>query len=102
MIIALPIYLQMVLAYNAMLAGQPVLVQAEILRINEDARHLELQVALLVPLLASFVGLLNALLARRHAERPSEPSTNERDDVRRMRRLPDPKPSEAAEGMVFA
>lgn len=63
------------------LAGQPADVQAEILRINDAARHLGLQVALLVPLLASVVGLVNAL---------------------RMRRLPDPKPSAAAEGMVFA
>ena len=62
------------------LVGQPTDVQAEIIRINTDARHRALQVALLVPLLAGVIGTLNAL---------------------RMRRLPDPKPSEAAEGMVF-
>lgn len=63
------------------LAGQTPEVQAEMIRINDEARHLALQVALIVPLLASFIGLLNSL---------------------RMRRLPDPKPSEAAEGMAFA
>jgi MFS family permease len=62
------------------LAGQPAAIQEEILRINTAARHLALQVALLVPLLAGLLGLFNSL---------------------RMRRLPDPKPSEAAEGMVF-
>jgi hypothetical protein len=38
-------------------------------------------VALLIPLVAGLLGLLNSL---------------------RMRRLPDPKPSAAAEGMAFA
>jgi MFS family permease len=63
------------------LAGQSDAVQAEILRINDEARHLALQVALIVPLLASVIGLLNSL---------------------RMRRMPDPKPSEAVESMVLA
>jgi hypothetical protein len=40
------------------LAGQPPDVQAEILRINDEARPQALQVALLVPLLASTVGFL--------------------------------------------
>ena len=62
------------------LAGQPAAIQEEIIRINTEARHLALQVALLVPLLAGLIGILNSL---------------------RMRRLPDPTPSEAAEGMVF-
>jgi MFS family permease len=62
------------------LAGQPPKIQQEIIRINTAARHLALQVALLVPLLAGLAGLFNAV---------------------RMRRLPDPKPSEAAEEMVF-
>lgn len=62
------------------LAGQPAEIQAEIIRINTEARHLALQVALIVPLVASLIGLLNSL---------------------RMRRLPDPKPSEAAEGLAF-
>jgi EmrB/QacA subfamily drug resistance transporter len=63
------------------LATQPAAIQEEIIRINTEARDLALQVALLVPLLAALLGILNAL---------------------RMRRLPDPEPSEAAEGMVFA
>ena len=48
--------------------------------INTDARHRALQVALLIPLLA---GLARA------------------GQLFRMMRLPDPKPSEAAEGMVL-
>jgi MFS family permease len=62
------------------LAGQPPAIQQEIIRINTAARHLALQVALLVPVVAGLVGLLNSL---------------------RMKRLPDPEPSEAAEGMAF-
>jgi len=49
--------------------------------INTDARHLALQVALLIPLLAALAGLANAF---------------------RMMRLPDVKPSAAAEGMALA
>ena len=63
-----------------LLAGQPEAIQDEILSINTDARHLALQVALLVALLASLVGVVNAF---------------------RMMRLPDPAPSAAAEGMVL-
>jgi hypothetical protein len=63
-----------------LLVGQPAEIQAEIIRINTDARHIALQVALLVPLLAGLIGIFNAF---------------------RMRRLPDPKPSEAAEGMLM-
>jgi len=63
-----------------MLAEESPEVQAEIVRINTDARPLALQVALLVPILAALGGLLNAL---------------------RMRRLPDPAPSSAADGMVL-
>jgi EmrB/QacA subfamily drug resistance transporter len=62
------------------LAGQPPAIQQEILRINTEARPLALQVALLIPLLAALAGIVNAL---------------------GMRRLPDPEPSEAAEGMVL-
>jgi MFS family permease len=64
-----------------LLAGQPEDVQAEILSINEDARPLALQVALLIPLLAALGGLANAF---------------------RMVRLPEPKPSGAAEGLALA
>jgi MFS family permease len=63
-----------------LLAGQPEAIQDEILSINTDARHLALQVALLVTLLASVIGVVNAF---------------------RMMRLPDPAPSTAAEGMVL-
>jgi hypothetical protein len=62
------------------LAGQPAEVQGEIIRINTEARNLALQVALLIPLIVGLVGIFNAL---------------------RMRRLPDPKPSEAAESMIL-
>jgi MFS family permease len=63
-----------------LLAGQPQQVQDEIIRINTDARPLALQVALLVPILASLLGLLNSF---------------------RMLRLPEPKPSGAVEGMTL-
>jgi hypothetical protein len=62
-----------------LLAGQPADVQAEIIRINTEARPRALQVALLVPLLAASAGFLSSF---------------------RMVRLPDPTPSEAAEMMV--
>jgi hypothetical protein len=41
------------------IAGQPPAIRDEIIRINTDARPLALQVALLVPLLAGLLGLLN-------------------------------------------
>ena len=62
------------------LVGQPADVQAEILRINTNARHIGLQVALLVPLLAALLGLLNSI---------------------RMVKLPDLEPSEAAKGLLL-
>ena len=62
------------------LAGQPADVQAEILRINTEARNIGLQAALLVPFLASLLGFLNSF---------------------RMVKLPDPEPSSAAEGLVM-
>ena len=40
-----------------LLVGQPADVQAEIIRINTEARPIALQLALLVPLLAGLVGL---------------------------------------------
>ena len=58
------------------LAGQPEEIQDEIIRINTDARPLALQVALLVPLLAGLLGLVNGF---------------------RMMRRPDPVQSEGAE-----
>jgi hypothetical protein len=57
---------------------EPPPIQAEIVRINTEARPLALQVALLVPIIAGLLGLLNSF---------------------RMSRLPDLKPSSAAEGM---
>jgi MFS family permease len=62
------------------LAGHPEKVQNEIIRINTDTRHLALQIALLIPILAGALGLLNSF---------------------RMIRLPDPVPSETTEGMVL-
>jgi EmrB/QacA subfamily drug resistance transporter len=61
-----------------LLEGQPPQIQSEIVRINTEARPLALQVALLVPMIAGLLGLLNSF---------------------RMSRLPDIKPSSAAEGM---
>jgi hypothetical protein len=58
------------------LADQPAEIQAEIIRINTDARPLALQVALLVPILAGLLRLLNGF---------------------RMVRRPDPAPSGGAE-----
>jgi len=65
---------------EALLVGQPKDVQAEIIRINTDARPLALQVALAIPLLAALIGLFNGF---------------------RMMRLPEPKPSGSVEGMAF-
>ncbi len=58
------------------LAGQPPEIQEEVIRINTDARPLALQVALLVPILAGLLGLLNGF---------------------RMMRRPDPAPSDGGE-----
>jgi EmrB/QacA subfamily drug resistance transporter len=62
-----------------LLADEPETIQDEIIRINTDARPLALQVALLIPILAGLVGLLNSF---------------------RMMRLPDPTPSSAVEGLA--
>lgn len=62
------------------LAGQPAETQAEIIRINTEARHYALQIALLVPFLAGLLGLLASF---------------------RMVRLPDLEPSSAAEGLLL-
>jgi EmrB/QacA subfamily drug resistance transporter len=62
------------------LAGQPEATQAEVLRINDQAREVALQIALLVPILAGVLGFANAF---------------------RMVRTPEPKPSGAAEGMLL-
>jgi MFS family permease len=62
-----------------LLVGQPPDVQAEIIHINTKARPRALQIALLIPLIAALLGLVNAF---------------------RMTRLPDPEPSAAAEGLL--
>jgi len=62
------------------LAGKPQDIQNEIIRTNTEARPRALQIALLVPLIASLLGLVNAF---------------------RMMRLPEVKPSGAA-GQVLA
>ena len=61
------------------LTDQPPEIQEEIIRINTDARPLALQVALLIPILAGLLGLLNGF---------------------RMMRRPDPAPSDAGEMAV--
>jgi EmrB/QacA subfamily drug resistance transporter len=61
---------------NEALEGQPPEVRGEIVRINEDATHRALQVALVVPFLAALLGLVNSF---------------------RMMRLPDVRPSGAAD-----
>jgi hypothetical protein len=62
-----------------LLAGKPPAVKAEIIHINTKARPRALQIALLVPLIAALLGLLQGF---------------------RMTRLRDPEPSAAAEGML--
>ena len=47
-------------ALEAQLAGEPEAIQAEVIRINDEARSRALQVALLVPLLAGLIGLVNS------------------------------------------
>jgi len=59
--------------------GQPEDVQEEIIDINTDARPRALQAALLIPLLATLLGLLQAL---------------------RMRRLTDLAPASDVEGII--
>jgi hypothetical protein len=61
-----------------LLENEPPQIQAEVIRINTEARPLALQVALLVPIIAGLLGLLNSF---------------------RMSRLPDIAPSSAAEDM---
>lgn len=65
---------------EAQLVGQPADVQAEIIRINTEARHFALQIALLVPLLAALLGLVDSF---------------------GMVRLPEPEPANAAEGTIL-
>ena len=66
-------------ALEGQLAEQPPEVQEEVLRINDEARPRSLQIALLVPLLASILGLVWAF---------------------RMMRLPDPAPTGTAQASL--
>ena len=63
-----------------LLVGEPQDIQDEIIRINTDARHIALQVALAIPLIMGLLGLFNSF---------------------RMMRQPEPEPSAAADGMVM-
>jgi MFS family permease len=63
-----------------LLPDEPPAVQAEILRINDEASDLALQVALLVPILAALLGLFNSF---------------------RMMRLPDIEPSPSVEAAAL-
>jgi EmrB/QacA subfamily drug resistance transporter len=65
---------------EALIVNQPPEVEAEIIRINTEARPFALQVALLIPIFASLIGLLNSF---------------------RMMRQPDPVAS-GIEGLVLA
>jgi hypothetical protein len=67
-------------ALQKQIADEPKAVQDEIIGINTDARHRALQVALLIPLLAGIIGLIDSF---------------------RMMRLPDPAPSASAEGLAL-
>jgi EmrB/QacA subfamily drug resistance transporter len=63
-----------------LLADQPDVIQNEIIRINSDAGDVALQVAMLIPILASLLGFLNSF---------------------RMMRLPDIKPSADLDGLAM-
>ena len=63
---------------QALLVEEPPAVQADILAINDEARALSLQVAMLIPVLACLMGLINGF---------------------RMVRLPDTKPLSSLEGL---
>ena len=67
-------------ALDALIVNQPPEVEAEIIRINTEARPIALQVALLVPLLAGLLGLVVSF---------------------RMVRLPEVKPSADLEGLAL-
>jgi hypothetical protein len=64
---------------DALLVGQPADVKAEIIHINTIARPKALQIALLIPLLAALLGLIQGF---------------------RMTRLPDIEPSATAENVL--
>ncbi|MGU3585549.1 MFS transporter [Rhodococcus sp. C26F] len=55
---------------EALLAGRPPEIRDEIVRINTDARPVALQAALLVPILAGLLGLLNSFRMMREPDAP--------------------------------
>lgn len=55
---------------ESLLADQPPTIRDEIVRINTDARPLALQTALLVPILAGLLGLLNSFRMLREPDAP--------------------------------
>jgi MFS family permease len=65
---------------NELVADEPPDVAAEMVRINTEVRPRALQVALLVPLIVGLAGVVNGF---------------------RMRRLPDPSPNSAIEGVAL-
>jgi hypothetical protein len=65
---------------DGLVDNQPQEIQDEIIRINTDARPRALQVALLVPILAGLIGLINSF---------------------RMMRLPEPTPTAELDGMAW-
>ena len=65
---------------DQLLADEPEAIQDEIIRINTDARPRALQFALLVPILAGLIGLINSF---------------------RMMRMPEPVPKASIEGMTL-
>ena len=65
---------------DTLLVHEPEATRDEIIAINTEARHHALQAALLIPLVAGVLGLGNSF---------------------RMRRLPDPAPSSAGDGLVL-
>ena len=63
-----------------LIVDQPPEIEDEIIRINTDARPISLQVALLIPLIASLIGLFNSF---------------------RMLRLPEPESTGSVEGVAL-
>ncbi|HEY9312297.1 MFS transporter [Williamsia sp.] len=61
-------------ALDALLVDQPPDIKAEIIRINTDARPIALQIALLVPIIAGLLGLLNSVRMIRQPDPPTPTS----------------------------
>lgn len=65
---------------QSQISSQPEAIQTEVLRINSEARDVSLQIALLVPVIAGMIGIINSF---------------------RMMKLPDIKPSANIEGATL-